>query len=575
MTTTRRRGTALVTLTATTGLLLGTASLGAGPATSAEPAGDCATPFPVSELAEGDAVTGLTVTKGTTPESFAGEVIGVYEDGIGPDLDMIMVEVDMPAVAKAGIWQGMSGSPVYAADGRLIGAIAYGLSYGPSPVAGITPFEDMDDYLDEPFEPPARVKVGKGLAARIAAATDVTRAQASQGLRQLPMPVGVSGISQQRIDGAEKRPYLRRGATASAGGTSAAAAGPETLVAGGNMAASLSYGDVTQAGVGTVTSVCNGRIVGFGHPMSFEGETTLSLHPASVLYIQEDPVSPAFKVANLGAPTGTISEDHLTGITGFLGAVPRATTISNTATYDGRTRTGTTKNTVDTAAASTTFYQIVANHDRVLDAMMPGSETMAWSITGTDTDGSPFELRFEDRYASDYDLTYEVGYELSDLVYALTRITGVTLDSVTSESVISDDSTSYRVRGVQQKRGSRWVPLGKGEVARAKAGKTLVLRAVLAGPEGLSYVPASMKVPASAKGMKGRLSLTGGGWMYSGGNINSVTKAKKVVDAMIRNDEVELSLSLSKKRKNVERTKVVGPADRVVFGSKRVRVVVK
>ncbi|GGO68003.1 SpoIVB peptidase S55 domain-containing protein [Nocardioides deserti] len=574
MTTTRRRGPALVTLTAAataaTGLLLGTTVV-AGPATSAEPAGDCTPAFPVAELETGDAVTGLTVTRGTTPEPFAGEVLGIQEDGIGPDLDMVMVEVDMPAVEKAGIWQGMSGSPVYAADGRLIGAVAYGLSFGPSPVAGITPFEDMDDYL---AEAPARIRIGKATAARIARATGVTRTQAAQGFRQLPMPVAVSGVRAERLAATEDRPYLPRGAQAAGVGT-AAAAGPETLVAGGNMAASLSYGDVTQAGVGTATSVCNGRVVGFGHPMSFEGETTMSLHPASAIYVQEDPVGPGFKVANLGAPVGTVSEDHLTGITGFLGALPRATTITNTTTYQDRTRTGTTMNTVDSAAAGTTYYQIVANHDRVVDALMPGSETLSWTIRGTDVDGSAFELSFDDRYASEYDISGEVGYELSDLVYALTRIEGVSVDSVTSESVVSDDSSTYRVRGVQQKRGGTWIPLGKGERAEAKAGSTLVLRAVLAGAEGLTYVPLTMKVPASAAGMKGRLAVQGGGWMYGGGNITSVAKAEKVVAGMIRNDEVEVELTLDKRRKHVERTKVVGPADRVVLGSKRVRVVVR
>lgn len=574
MTTTRRRGPALVTLaaaaTATTGLMLGTTVV-AGPATSAEPAGDCTPAFPVAELETGDAVTGLTVTRGTTPEPFTGEVLGIQEDGIGPDLDMVMVEVDMPAVAKAGIWQGMSGSPVYAADGRLIGAIAYGLSFGPSPVAGITPFEDMDDYL---AEAPARIRVGKATAARIARATGVTRAQAAQGFRQLPMPVAVSGVRAQRLAATEDRPYLPRGAQA-AGVGKAEGAGPETLVAGGNMAASLSYGDVTQAGVGTATSVCNGRVVGFGHPMSFEGETTMSLHPASAIYVQEDPVGPGFKVANLGAPVGTVSEDHQTGITGFLGALPRATTISNTTTYQDRTRTGTTKNTVDSAAAGTSYYQIVANHDRVVDALMPGSETLSWTIRGTDVDGSAFELSFDDRYASDYDISGEVGYELSDLVFALTRITGVSVDSVTSESVVSDESSTYRVRGVQQQRGGKWIPLGKGERAEARAGSTLALRAVLAGAEGLTYVPLTMKVPASAAGMKGRLAVQGGGWMYSGGNITSVAKAEKVVADMIRNDEVEVVLTLAKRRKHVERTKVVGPADRVVFGSKRVSVVVR
>lgn len=572
MTTTRRRGAALVTLCTTTGLLLGTAALGTSPATSAEPAGDCATPFPVAELTDGDTVTGLTVTRGTTPEQFTGEVLGVQEDGIGPDLDMVMVRVEMPEVEKAGIWQGMSGSPVYAADGRLIGAIAYGLAYGPSPVAGVTPYADMDDYLTEL---PGRVKVDKQAAARIARTTDVTRAQAAEGFRQLPMPVGVSGVRASRLATTEDRPYLPRTARAAGSSSAAAAAGPETIVAGGNMAASLSYGDVTQAGVGTATSVCNGRVVGFGHPMSFEGETTMSLHPASAIYIQEDPVSAAFKVANLGAPVGTVSEDHLTGITGRFGEPPAATTVSNTATYQGRTRTGTTKNTVRTALAGTNFYQILANHDRVVDAIMPGSETMAWQIAGTDVDGSPFELAFTDRYVSEYDVTGEVGYELSDLVYALTRIDGVTVDSVTSTSEVSKDSSSYRVRGVQQKRGGTWIPLGKGERAEAKAGSTINLRAVLAGPNGLSYIPVSMKIPASAKGFKGRIAVEGGGWMYTGGNINSVAKAEKMVSKMIRNDQVQVQIDLDKRRKHVERTKVTGPAGKVVYGSKRVRIVVK
>ena len=78
----------------------------------------------------------------------------------------------------------------------------------------------------------------------------------------------------------------------------------------------MSYGDINQAGVGTATSVCDGGVVGFGHPMTFFGKTTLSLHPADALYIQEDSVSAPYKVANLGDPAGTIAEDHLTGITG-------------------------------------------------------------------------------------------------------------------------------------------------------------------------------------------------------------------------------------------------------------------
>ena len=90
----------------------------------------------------------------------------MLSDGIAPDLDMIMVELAMPEFARTGgIWQGMSGSPVYAQDGRLIGAVAYGLAWGPSPIAGVTPFEEMDDHLPEP---PVVVKVGDRAARSIA-----------------------------------------------------------------------------------------------------------------------------------------------------------------------------------------------------------------------------------------------------------------------------------------------------------------------------------------------------------------------------------------------------------------------
>ena len=97
--------------------------------------------------------------------------------------------------------------------------------------------------------------------------------------------------------------YLQtRGAVATGAASAAADAGPESLVAGGNLGAAISYGDITAGGVGTVTSVCDDRLVGFGHPMTFGGSTTLGLMPADAVYVQEDPVGPGFKVANMGVP---------------------------------------------------------------------------------------------------------------------------------------------------------------------------------------------------------------------------------------------------------------------------------
>jgi hypothetical protein len=113
------RGAALrgrrLTLTLTVAVAL-VAGLLAGPvaaATAQAAPGPCPAAFPVRDLTAGQLGTGLTVSRGTQPESFTVEVLGVLAGGIAPGIDMILVEADSPAIqAAGGIWAGMSGSPV-------------------------------------------------------------------------------------------------------------------------------------------------------------------------------------------------------------------------------------------------------------------------------------------------------------------------------------------------------------------------------------------------------------------------------------------------------------------------------
>jgi len=163
--------------------------VGLAPAQSATDS-SCPAPYPEASLTSGQPVHGLTVdgsagplgsAGATQPDTFTGTVLGVVNDGIAPGLDMIMVQLSSSEIDRVGgIWEGMSGSPVYAADGRLIGAVAYGLSSGPSPVAGVTPAADMEALLDQApataaAAPAARVAVPDRLARVVAASTDVTR----------------------------------------------------------------------------------------------------------------------------------------------------------------------------------------------------------------------------------------------------------------------------------------------------------------------------------------------------------------------------------------------------------------
>ena len=572
----RGRGAAAIVASLT--LLGTTTSLTTAPAQSALLAGDCAQPYPVAEVADGQAVDGLTVSEGTTPEGFTGEVLGVINDGIAPGLDMVMARLTSAEIDRVGIWQGMSGSPVYAEDGRLIGAVAYGLSWGPSPVAGITPFEDMDDYLGASAAP-ATVEVGARAAKAIAADSDVTAAQASQGFSQLPMPMAFSGLTKNRLAQMKKKgpDYLHtRGAVATGAASVAADAGPDSLVAGGNLGAAISYGDITAGGVGTVTSVCDDRLVGFGHPMTFGGSTTLGLMPADAVYVQEDPAGPGFKVANMGVPAGTIDQDRLTGISGSLGVMPPETDVTSTVTYGSRNRTGSTASLVQDFNADITFFQILANHDRVIDAIQPGTEVTTYSVSGTDADGNAFDIDFGDRYTSDYDIAFEAIFEIADVVYTLSRMQGVTVDEITTTADVIDDTATYRLRQVEAKQHGQWVKIGRRDPAVVSAGGVLKLRATIVGDDATHVVPLTVDVPKDTR-RRGYLEITGGASNWDNGVYGAKTPAQveKALENMARNDEVVANLYFFQRGKDKTSSAVSAAQDLVVQGRTFAEVVVR
>ncbi|MET0524699.1 MAG: hypothetical protein ABWZ91_07865 [Nocardioides sp.] len=572
---------------AVTMALLGGAAAVTTPAAHADPVADCAEPAVIDDLVAGQAVNGLTVVSGTTPVSFTGEVLGVYEDGIAPGIPMVMARIDIAALGLPrvdGIWQGMSGSPVYTAGGDLIGAVAYGLAYGTTDVAGITPYADMDDYLDGQGFAGDRVQVTSRVAKTIAKGSEVTAAQASQGFTELQVPLGVSGVRSTRLEKAfttqkaREAHYLPRDAyqMAAAPAAPSAAVDPDTMMAGGNMAAAMSYGDVTQGGVGTATSVCDGRVVGFGHPASFAGSTSMTLHPADVVYVQEDPLGVPFKLANLGAPAGTVTDDHTTGITGSFGALPHVTDITSTVVYGSRNRTGSSFVSVPDAAASTAFYQQLANHDRVLDGIVRGSELVSWTITGVDN-GTPFTLRGADRYASSSDIAFEAPWDIADTVYFLSSFSGVSINDVTIDGTVVNDWSTWRLSQVQQRRAGHWVKITRADAAVARSGKPLALRAVLQNSTGTTTVPLSFAIPKKAKGHSGMLLVTGGAsdWSY-GGEAESVAQLKRLLASTVRNDALLAQLYIpGRGRGGVDKRVVSEPTDKVVTGERMVNVMVR
>jgi hypothetical protein len=521
-----RRRTAVAIAAAST---LALVSLGtAGPAVSAvDPA--CPAAFPVADLLDGQLVDGLTVSKGTTPEGFSGEILGVLEDGIAPDLDMVIARLSSPEIDRVGgIWQGMSGSPVYAEDGRLIGAVSYGLSWGSSPVAGITPAEDMHRLLREA---PTAATTEASLAQqeddvtlpgtmqrRMVASGDTTRAQAEGGMSRLPLPLGISGtVTGKRLSQAAKALELDNVRVFKAGAVSASAA-PTEIVPGGNMAGSLSYGDLSAVGVGTATAVCGDEIIGFGHPFTFSGPSTLTLHGAKAIYVQEESLGAPFKVANATAPLGSISEDRMAGILGTAGATPSTTDVTSYVSVPDRgSRTGTTKISVPDYVPDLAAFHLLIDQDRVFDGISGGRAAVGWTVTGERADGSLFSYSRNNRFANKGDISFEPIWDLYEQLWRLQSndVEDVKITGVNTKSVMNRDFQRYTLGKAEVRSAGVWRKLATDKVLTVKAGTTKRFRLTLKSPQlPTRTVRLAIPVPKRAAGKEGYLRLFGGNSSY-------------------------------------------------------------
>ncbi|MBA2446311.1 MAG: hypothetical protein H0V49_13420 [Nocardioidaceae bacterium] len=533
------------------------------------------------------AVHGLTVTSGTTPDTFNGEVLGVLDDGIAPGLDMIMVQLHGAQIADAngnvdkGIWAGMSGSPVYTANGRLIGAVAYGLSWSPSDVAGVTPGAEMLKLLSTQPNSPAlktaastkKISIPGATADRLVSSGAMSTAQASSGFKRLPMPMSVSGLSNRHLQMAADSFNIKRPLVV--GGSTSAAAPASPIVAGGNLAASLSYGDITYAGIGTATAVCNDEVLAFGHPMLWSGHSTLTMHGADAIYIQRDNVFGSFKVANPTAPVGQIVGDHLAGIHGLENVFPKYTEVtSHVEATNGNSRNGKTMISYRAATPFLSAIHLLSNADRVLDQLGGGTATVHWTFSGTRADGSDWTFKHGDRFASKRDITFESIFEsyrqMGQILH--NKFERVEITDVHFKASYSPKYYALKIAKLQIKPADRWITIRSSRRPKTvHAGTDLPVRVTLTPSKGegeATIVKLSVRVPKAAGG-EGVLFVGGGG---EDGRIKATSfddLLVKLADAP-RNSEVTATLRAESKRRGISKdvdTQIVGD---VVSGSKHV-----
>jgi hypothetical protein len=470
-----------------------------------------------------------------------------------------------------GIWAGMSGSPVYV-GGKLIGAVAYGLTAGPSFIGGVTPAEDMGALVgvtpsgartgqgrlgvrqDAPL--PLRVALTPGMRTIVAARTG-SAAAATGGMRQLRLPVTVSGLSRAAMRDLQ-RALARRGVLARlmSGSAHAAPRGPAVLArpaAGGNFVTALSYGELTFAATGTTTWVCGDRALAFGHPMLEAGRVAYGANDADSLAIVPDPLGGPFKLANVGPAFGIVDQDRIAGVRARLGIVPTTTPIVSrvTATDTGATRSGRTDVVAPDMLPMLALYQLYGDLDVTLDRSGPGTALVGWVIRGHTPDGRTFQLRRGDRFASTSDISSsavgEVAQQLDTLIN--NSLKRVIIDSVSLTADARRRVDFATITGVTVSRnGSPFLPRTE---LRLRPGDRLVVRAKLQRYRGAAQVrDVAIRVPAGASGF-GTLTVASADRIGSCATdvtmCPSLTTVAQLVDILAtapRNDDVQVQLAI-------------------------------
>ncbi|MEA2486501.1 MAG: hypothetical protein QOF16_155 [Actinomycetota bacterium] len=514
----------LVVLAMATSLLMVVAPTGARGAPT-----DCPTIAPASEVHNGMTGYGLTVSQGTTPERFSVKFLGVLKDGIAPGIDLIIVDTSSPAIDNAGgIWAGMSGSPVYTDDDRLIGAVSYSLSYGPSSIAGLTPAEDMQQVLQYTDKPePGRhsgyyygyartSNPGAAMRQRIAA-TSERRASTVGNFKLMRTPVSFSGLSakgMRKVSAAIKKNHLPFIPYSGSSASSDPAAQGTTPQPGDNFAATLSYGDITAAGIGTATFDCNGKTVAFGHPFFFSGPTAMGANQADAITIISDPTFGNYKLANVTGTIGTVDQDRLSAIRADLSTAPPTIPITSsfTATDYGRTRQGESDVVLQDFIPDITLFHMAENLAVVFDQEAGGSSSINWTVTGTRADGSTWQLNRSDLFASDYDIPFSSFYELLDELYSIeyNRFENVTFTGISASGSVQKDANYYKITHVQWStdgsnfKGGRHVHVAPGDIVS--------LQVTLSSEDGAvpdKVVAMSLQIP-DKRVRSGEISITGG-----------------------------------------------------------------
>jgi SpoIVB peptidase S55 len=273
--------------------------------------------LPLDQVRAGMQGYAYTIFAGDQVEKFDLEVIGVMPNFLGPRQSIILVQLKGPKVERTGVVAGMSGSPVYL-DGKLAGALSLKLGiFTKDPIAGVTPIEDVvrppAQSSAQQFPLPLDNSAVQNTASAFSLPTGST-------LTPIETPLVFSGFQSSTLQ--QFAPQIQSyGFVAAQGGTSAPRPDDAHLAPGDMAGMVLVQGDASINSACTVTAVQADRVFLCGHPFLNLGNVQLPMARSRVLTTLSSDLA-STKIVNVGGSIGTITGDHLTAVTGNLGAPP-------------------------------------------------------------------------------------------------------------------------------------------------------------------------------------------------------------------------------------------------------------
>jgi hypothetical protein len=300
--------------------------------------------FRVEDLRPGMKGIGKTCYQGSSPEEFQVEILGVLR-GVNPGASAVLARFSGSRLEKTGIFEGMSGSPVYI-DGKLLGAVAYSFSFTKEAIGGITPITEMVEAFQTPIASSSGIKTVNSLPLKlllsgsrnISTGLTMDSVQAKQqpllmslgghSLVPIATPLSLGGFHGETLR--MFAPQFKSMGMSIAQGvgspTAAAVARQESdnrpLEPGSNIVIPLIRGDLEVSASGTVTYVDGDRLYAFGHSMLQLGFTELPIHKGRAIMVVPS-LESSFKVLEMGEQVGTIRQDRGAGVYGIVGEKPR------------------------------------------------------------------------------------------------------------------------------------------------------------------------------------------------------------------------------------------------------------